>query len=238
MKTILQILLAIFCASGVSAQTQIVVPGGLENMEGNSSSADLFINGEARMLQVYPAFDFRTDAPQLRINGMSFRLDETAGVTLGSWSVSVFVSTTTRGPESLIPSYSGNHGSDGVLAVTGGGTGIVSMETGPGPRTFRLDIPFMTPFFYDPSQGNLAVSIVASGRGSLRLDAQNASDDGIGRVFGPNEPNGTVDTLGLVTRFDITPIPEPATLTLFLFLGGLWSFATRKIQMFARNENQ
>jgi hypothetical protein len=187
----------------------------VENVEGNTFSSELFINGEARMLQVYSAHDFELGAPQLRIDGISFRLDETVGTTIGGWNIAVFISTTPRAPDAFTPDYNSNHGSDGVLVLSGGAAGIVSMETGPGPRTFLLDIAFSTPFLYDPAKGNLAVDIVAAGTRILSLDAQSMPGDSVGRVFGPNALSGTVDTLGLVARFEVTPIPEPSVVTLF-----------------------
>ena len=63
MKTILQFLFVLASAGMAWAQTQIVVPGGLENVEGNSSSADLFVNGTAHLQQVYAASQFALTAP-------------------------------------------------------------------------------------------------------------------------------------------------------------------------------
>ena len=64
--------------------------------------------------------------------------------------------------------------------------------------------------------------ITTTGSGSLILDAQDTLGDGVGRVFGPNggPMNGTVDTVGFVTRFGITEVPEPSTWAL-LVLGGM-----------------
>ena len=78
-----------------------------------------------------------------------------------------------------------------------------------------------TPFWYRPEQGNLLLDI--KGRSGLTvfpgaLDAQSALGDSISRVFANSEilTSGTADTLGLVTRFNMTVVPEPSTWALLL----------------------
>lgn len=179
-------------------------------MEGNSSSADLFINGGARMLQVYSADQFSSiSAPLLRIDGVTFRLESGSPGVISRFNIAVGMGTSTRSADSLSPVYDENLGPDSI-AVYAGGWGFVSLDTTPSPRSFDLDIWFQVPFYYDPSKGNLALSIAVFGTRDLLLDAQLLSDDSVARVYGPNTLNGTVDSLGLITRFDITPIPEPS----------------------------
>jgi hypothetical protein len=215
MKTILQSLFVIVSAGAALAQTQIVVPGGLANTEGNSSSSDLFINGVGRMDQVYSASEFSSiAAPLLRIDGVAFRLESGSPNTLGLFTINVGIGTTSRSPDSLSPVFDENLGPDSI-AVYLGNWGFASLDTTSSPRPFDLHIDFRVPFYYDPSKGNLTLSIVAGGSFTRLLDAQSVSGDGVGRVFGPNALSGTVDTLGLVTRFDITPVPEPSGVALF-----------------------
>jgi hypothetical protein len=213
--TALMLLSWTFAACTVWAQgTTVFVPGGLAYMEGNSSSADLFVNGSARMVQVYSASEFNFfGAPSGRIDEIAFRLESGTGAAAGSWGVNIGLSTTTREPDSLSPVFDENGGADGV-SVRLGTVLFIATNTGISPRPFEIRIPFTTPFFYDPSKGNLAVSIVTSGTRDLLLDAQLASGDSIGRVYGPNALSGTVDSLGLVTRFEIVPVPEPSILAI------------------------
>jgi hypothetical protein len=95
-------------------------------------------------------------------------------------------------------------------------------------RSFNMKIPFTTPFFYNPTNGNLLVDIKVGFidlyyTSGATLEAAGASGDPISRVwalgsYGVNTPtstNGTPDTYGLVTQFDISPVfPPPLTLAL------------------------
>lgn len=212
---------------------QVVVPGGLANVGGNSSSADLFLNGPARMVQVYSASEFSLAAPAVRIDAISFRLDENTGQSfVGLWpSVAIVLSTTTRSPDSLSPVFDDNAGTDNTF-VFGGPLGIVA-NNAPGVRPFQIRIPFSTPFLYDPSKGNLALDIVTFGSTSVLLDAQLASGDTVGRVYGDGL-SGTVDSLGMITRFDLTLVPEPSTLALTVvgaFVLYLFSVNRKKRQL-------
>jgi hypothetical protein len=64
------------------------------------------------------------------------------------------------------------------------------------------------------------------------LDSQTVLGDSISRVFGNSEllTSGTADSLGLVTRFDLTTVPEPSTWLLTFF--GL-----AMLLMFRRRQN-
>ena len=238
MKTILQFLFALASAGMAWAQTQIVVPGGLENVEGNSSSSDLFINGVAHMVQVYSADEFDSiSAPLLRIDGVAFRMESGTGTRLGSWNINIGLGSTQRSPDSLSPVFGENLGQDSI-AVRTGQWGFLARNDDGNPRPFDVGIRFDTPFYYDPSKGNLALTIIAFGtRSPLILDAESTTGDGVGRVFGPNALSGTIDSLGLVTRFDITPIPEPSsmailglgTITLFLASRGSLNRAKNRL---------
>ena len=204
------------CAALGQGTFQFVAPGGFANVEGNSSSVDLFKTSSSTFQQVYSASEFAF-ASTSRIDGISFRFDEANGQSfVGLWpGISIFVSTTPRSPDALSPAFSDNAGADAVQ-VFSGALGIVAPSSA-GLRPFQVNIPFSTPFFYDPSRGNLSIAMVRSpGPLSLVLDGRSATGDSVGRVFGGISSIGTVDTLGLVTRFDVSPIPEPSTTALFL----------------------
>jgi hypothetical protein len=209
------------CAQG----TLQVLPGGYASVEGNSASGDLFRTNASVFQQVYSAsaFSFLGGATG-RIDGMAFRFDGGSNQNfVAIWpSVSVFVGTGSRSPDSLGPQYSDNENGDSIRVYGGSLTLIGPSESG--LRSFQLVIPFSTPFFYNPSQGNLSVYVVTSpGPTNLFLDGQLQTGDSVGRVFGDFSTVGTTDTLGLITRFDITPIPEPSTWALAIsFVLCLW----------------
>lgn len=165
-----------FAWTGFSQGTfQTVVPNGFANAEGNSSSADLFNTSGSIFQQVYSASDFGIFGGTTgRIDGMSFRFDGASGQRfVGLWPGTSFIlSTTTRSPDSLIPAYRDNAGPDSV-GVFGGPLGIVATNTAPSLRPFEIHVRFTTPFFYDPSKGNLSlVMSAAPGPTNLLLDAQ------------------------------------------------------------------
>jgi len=211
MKKLVQICLLFGTFAAWSQQVQFVVPNGLADVEGNSSSADLFVNGTARMVQVYSASEFNLGAPELRIDAVSFRFESGTDAFLGFWGMTMGLSTTTRSPDALSSTFNENTGADEIM-VFGGNLGILALNSSVSPRPFELRVAFRTPFIYDPTRGNLAVSIVSVGTGGLVLDAQFSPDDTIGRVFGENALSGVADSLGLITRFDVTPIPEPSSI--------------------------
>jgi hypothetical protein len=228
MKRLIQLLVCCFSACLACAQgTLQVLPSGYANVEGNSASGDLFRTTSSKFQQVYSAsaFSFLSGVTG-RIDGLSFRFDgPTAQNFANVWSsVSVTLSTGSREPDSLSAMYEANAGTD-PLEVYGGSLTIVSTFS-PGVRSFDVQIPFTTPFFYDPSRGNLTLTILTSpGPTNLFLDAQSSVGDSVGRVYGGISLTGTPDTLGLVTRFSITPIPEPSAVVLgvtsALFFWGL-----------------
>jgi hypothetical protein len=206
----------IACAQG----TLQVLPSGYANVEGNSASAAMFNTNFSQVLQVFDASHFASlGGLNGRIDSVAFRIDAGTNQTFnGIWpGLAVGLATTTRSSDSLSPVYTDNFGPDG-MSLFSGSLLIRATNSGVSPRMFEILVQFTQPFFYDPSKGNLSL-IVAASSGSLNLllDAQNDPADGIGRVYGPQGQNfGTVDSMGFITRFGITPVPEPTTIPLFL----------------------
>jgi hypothetical protein len=89
---------------------------------------------------------------------------------------------------------------------------------------FDFQIPLSTPFYYDPSQGNLLLDLTvlsASGESSVAGFLFNA--DGIGSNMGTLWSSGdsviTTPHLGFVTQFTV---PEPSVLSFISFAVVLW----------------
>jgi hypothetical protein len=233
MKTFVQTLVILCCGLTAHAAQQIVVPGGLESTEGNSASGDLFTIGSSTFLQVYASSEFASlGAPTGIITGVSFRLDTASGQRFGGvWpSVAICLSTSSRSPDGLSPVFNDNVGADSIC-VFGGRLGFVANPSpNVEPQPFLIHIPFTTPYLYVPSRGNLLMGIVTfGGTTNLMLDAQLATGDAVGRVFADSfsATSGTVDTLGLITRFDVIPVPEPTVFVLVLVAGSMLFFSWR-----------
>lgn len=93
----------------------------------------------------------------------------------------------------------------------------------PGPggtRAFDILIALQTPFSYDPARGNLLLDFQrdASTR-QVAFDSENQGGDSISRIFGSRQnaiADRGVDSVGLVTRFTVEAVPEPATWAMFV----------------------
>jgi len=97
-------------------------------------------------------------------------------------------------------------------------------------NVFDLNIPFMTPFVYDPGlpgQQNLLLDVVInSAKSTDQTDLFQAGNTGLAsRVFySDGTPSTTVltDQAGLRTLFTVVPAPEPSpALSLLLGIGGV-----------------
>jgi hypothetical protein len=208
---------------GARAAT-IVVPGSLENVEGNSSNIIPFDTSQPRRYQqVYDASQFTQLAGSTQILEIAFRLDGgISGVFSGSIpDIRVVLSTTSSTPDNLSNIFAANVGSDATV-VFNGSLAFSSPNTGPvgGPKPFDLVVTPQFAFFYDPQLGNLLLDIetrLGGTRTSFGFDAHAILDDSVSRAFGSfgSATASNVDTFGLVTRF--TFVPEPSTLVLFGF---------------------
>lgn len=178
-----------------------------------------------RYQQVYSASEFRNELPEGgTISGLSFITDQRLGRAFHTgWpSVQINLSVTPRGPDSLSPVFAENIGGN-LLTVRQGGMALSA--TGPLSATSRIE--FQTPYFYNPSTGNLLLDIRIFEPPDLPPDPRNraspmwAADnpfgpDTVSRVFAydVNAISGTADSVGLVTHFAVTPVPEPSTAAL------------------------
>jgi hypothetical protein len=160
------------------------------------------------------------------IGTIGFRIDgaSTNTVLYSFAGASITLSTTPRGPDSLSPIFADNVGPDAVTIYNGALPFGRAYQPGATPQPFVDTISALTPFYYYPERGNLLVDIVAGGEQVLfpgALDAQLAAGDGVSRVFAnaAGASAGIPDTLGLVTRFNVAVIPEPAAW--FIGMAGL-----------------
>jgi hypothetical protein len=227
MKRIVQTILSLASTCAVLAQGtfQVVVPNAQANTEGNSSASGPFTNSSFRFQQVFDASQFAIPlGASGRMNNISFRIDGAATESMllffggSSWTFS----TTTRSPDSLSPVFADNPGADAVT-VRNGAFSFAGNPATPGmPGDFQNPtVSFTSEFWYDPSRGNLLLEVAGVAGQAFRpgaLDGHTAVGDSVSWVFANSNltPSGSTDTFGLVTRFDFTIIPEPASWQLLI----------------------
>lgn len=190
---------------------ELVIPGSLENVDGNGGNIFPFGLGLSyRYQQVYAASEFDPSAPVL-ITEIRFRPDFLTGDSFSVVlpDVQVNLSTTNRALDALSPTFADNVGADDTI-VSDGALALSSSATGAGPFEFDIVIPLATPFLYDPLAGNLLLDVRNFGGGphTTAFDSHNAAGDPISRAT-TTHISGDVDspiatsndTLGLVTKF-------------------------------------
>lgn len=219
---IVMLIAALACALAPRLQaTSIVVPNGLETIDGDSNnlapfSGGLFgIGSSEQYQQVYAASQFGPSGSQFVIGGIAFRLDggDAPGSTTDVYpSVQVELSTTSAAVNGLSTTFASNLGPDNTLVYNGSLT--LTSSSGQNPNPFDLVINLQTPFLYNNSQGNLLLDIQINGANGNcmgagicnfmpTLDAVFGSPD-TSRVFtdqGSNSLTGTSADIGLVTEF-------------------------------------
>jgi hypothetical protein len=129
------------------------------------------------------------------------------------------LSTTSKPVNGLdVPDLDANVGSDSAWVLTA----VLEGEQMGSVLSFRLD----SPFFYDPSKGNLLLDIhmSISVAGSAYLDVPAQNDGSLSRAF--DGPFMGQDPGGLVTRF---VIPEPSTIALTVI--GLAAIVRRRTEV-------
>jgi hypothetical protein len=228
-------------AAGSASADQIVVPNSLASVEGNSSSPIPFSNTgfTYRYQEVYAASQFDSPLPPgWLISQIAFRTDESRRSAYSSTiNVEIHLSTTSKQPDGLSTTFASNVGADDTVVYNGNLLLSTPAYTSasPVPHPFDAVINLQTPFLYNPSLGNLLLDVrnFTAPTNSLLLDAEDTLGDSISRVYATNMPNGTTaterDSRALVTRFQLTAVPEPSGIGL-LGIGtvGLLGYAYRR----------
>jgi len=228
--------LLMWAALGEAALADFVVsPGPAALREGNLNSGfpfnlPFFGLTAMRYQEVYSSGDFASLGGPVYLTQLAFRPDATNGNAFTAptfTNTQISLSTTPKVPDGLSTRFNENLGSNTTL-VFSGSLVLSSRFTGPaeGPKAFDVLINLQTPFLYDPAQGNLLLELRTLGQTALtsELDAESVVGDGVSRLYSTdnnaNATSGFQDTLGLVTRFTASPVPQPSSLVL-LGLGTL-----------------
>jgi hypothetical protein len=224
MKTIS--LFHVFLLTSSIARTQsiyVVSPLALGNIEANGPFlVDQRLASSFRYQQVYAASDFARIGSPMLITELRFDPSEGSvfSIDVNLENIRIDFSTTTSVPDGLSAMFAENVGADNTVAFSGP---LRFFDTA--VETFGVHIPLQTPFFYDPSRGNLLmdvrnyVTIPAKPFGYPLLIAEGTLNDSVSTVaaFDVNSPNAPFSgTGGLVTAFTVTPIPEPSTVSLLI----------------------
>lgn len=180
-----------------SAQTS-VVPGSLQNLEGQGASAGFAVN--FRLQQLYSSTLFPNQV--MVIKEIRFRPDVTYAVGPFSGTLSDIrftLSTTTRSTATMSSVFSENLSGDAVEVYSGSWNVFTAFE-GPfvGPKKFDVSLPLQKPFRYDPSLGNLLMEYRNFSSLSQRFHTDSASIGGgpVRMIFSDGDPNALTATAG------------------------------------------
>jgi hypothetical protein len=171
---------------------------------------------------VFPAADFAAlgNQPHWLVD-FAIRPDQslTSPRTVHYPDLEVRLSTTQRGPDNLSLVFDDNLGAD-VMQFYRGPRNLVAdaQGPGPGPREFyNSEFPAgVTPYLYDPSQGNLLLNAI--GRQGASPSHRGDQVPGLLTALASSNPLGTQGArqAAQVFQFTFIPVPEPSTLTLLI----------------------
>jgi PEP-CTERM motif len=221
MRKLVVFVVLCLCLSALPAVADVIVGNPPDQGTGNC-----FPFGCAYTTNYQQVYSHTQFGGPILITGLQFfntQVDQGATqMNSGTWTI--WLSTTTADWNTLSPTFSNNLGANNTQVFSGN----LSQ-----PWSFgdTLTINLTTPFLYDPSQGNLLMSVDAEGTsnagGNIYFDTNGYNGGGfngndfLGRVYcnGCGQTSGTVNNgYGLVTGF-VTgqqTVPEPST---FLLLG-------------------
>lgn len=198
---------------GVGPARATIVVGG----PGDASTGNAFpfgANPFATFQQVYAASNFSS---AITITGLTLYNNNFTPGVVSSADYNIQLSTTTAAVNALSNTFAANLGADNTTVFN-------SHYSGPANPSFTLNI---TPFHYDPTGGNLLLTIfktnITTLGGSVLLDARNGTAGGLfSRKYSVTSTttadNGGFDSnWGLVTGFETgaTPaVPEPSSITM------------------------
>jgi len=225
------------------ADITIAAPG--TGRSGNVSALEPFALEDLmvpsmRYQQVYHASEFTREIPQGGfINALWFVVDQNGrGGGAGYPAVQIDMAVTLREPDQLSTVFSENIGSSDATVYPQG-----SLEIGfPAPGSLITQpIVLQNPYFYHPDTGNLLLDIRIFSQtlpphspndtaGPMDAEDNLFGPDSVSRVFAydVNATSGMTDSIGLVTVFRVTPIPEPSTWAMACVAAALAVYTVRR----------
>jgi hypothetical protein len=211
---------AIVTASGTRASGEtikIVSPSSAKTVEGDIVRQPGPV--PTRVQTLIPASDFGAlPTTHRRIVAYNHRADASQVVSI-DWNfgdAQVFMSTTDKTPETLTNEFDNNHGADKTL-VLDGALSFPLLATGPpqGPRDFAAGRRLETPFYYDPTKGNLLVERVTLGGipVSPRIDVQTIAEPGARGLVSQDSATGSEISVTYHPSFSSSLHPDRAITT-------------------------
>jgi hypothetical protein len=212
-------------ASAQDTAAVVVVPQSAATVEGNFSQIGPFNIApfgvpSQRYQQVFAASAFASLTQPHLITHIAFRPDAVEGAAFSATipDIRINLSTTSRPPDGLSGTFAENVGADDTV-VFNGALPLASAFSGPegGPKAFDIVVTLQTPFWYDPTAGNLLLDVRNfEGVATTTFDAEMTEGDPISRIGsfgGVDSPTADfADSAGLVVQFTLTPVPARLTL--------------------------
>jgi phosphatidylinositol-3-phosphatase len=197
----------------------LVVPNEWSTAQGDAGNLfPLFSSKPIRYQQVFDASQFsRLNPGGGLINRIAFRGHGPGVPFTGTVAqLQVDLSTTSKTPDGLSSTFAENVGSDDTQVFSGPLSAAITFSGD--PTTFEVVVNFTTPFFYNPSKGNLLLDIRNAQGGvevppnDQELDGASASGDSVSRVYNYGDvtaanagQTGAVDekdSYGLITKIN------------------------------------
>ncbi len=214
------------CSHHSRAET-VVIPKELEEKEGpfteepfRDRSRHHYLFGQSLFLESMPEGAV--------ITGLAMRVDELNTVRSAQVSITMSLSTHPVLPFHLSTRFGENIGSD-AKTVFRGPLSVIDSAPGQGLKPFDALIPFESPFFYDPRNGNLLLDVTAPiGANGLYFDMFQSSN--VASILGGIGTNSGLlaGDVALVLQFNYVPVPEPSILAICTVFVGALFFQSRK----------
>jgi hypothetical protein len=180
--------LCFVAASTYAIDPTVVVPNSSRGTETLPSLSFPFDIGphilSMRYQQLYAASQFASIGSGGLITQIVFRPDTGTGKRFRATlpDVQINLSTTSVADDALSLTFADNVGADDTV-VFSGPLPLQSKNRGSNPKDFDIVINLTTPFFYDPTKGNLLLDVRNFGGGMTTFfDSVSASGDGVSRV--------------------------------------------------------
>ena len=235
MKTIISYALLLIWFDS-SALAEFVFSPNTVNPNGSDTGPFLLTQSDAastRYQQVYAASSFLSvSSLPLSITELSFaQLPGGVPLDFNLPSIEIRLSTTQKAPDGLSSFFAQNVGADDSVVLSGSLHFYQSTV-----ERYGVHVLLQQPFIYDPQTGNLLLDVrnfqTLPGPpftvGGLIAHIMLGDPVSLVSVFNVNAAHGSMGTAGLLTRFTVTPIPEPGTALLILAGLGAGVFYRRR----------